>query len=408
MRNFFTLTFKVLIAAISLNLTGNSVWAAPIPDPIYERMFPEYAEICGFGKKDHGNFGGHALLYVKGVCRDLTGDRPLVRRCTAEELTADPGLGTALSVDPVANNAWWVGTSDLDLVLFGKLSLDQSITHETFEDLIEKATQHGIYDGIWPNKKKQAKRPLALSVGRFLAGEGLGTDYALNLAREGSCWKIPLSSEQVTEIVQEANSINLALDKDHPKQWDFLANNCVHFVVNLLAKAGVLEHVPIRLPFPASLIDLEAPSTRILRIGKTIRKGIPKVTQAYKDKLIRSSLLKYHRLPFQYGTILEYIPFHSRGNFNFDSNLRWALPGQIKQLIEMENDPLLTDLKTHLEHYREQLLDAKRLFEAMPLEILILRKHKYETLEFASFYGIYEAWLVESLRDLDEKLDLAN
>ena len=93
-------------------------WAGPVPDPAYERLFPHYAEICGLGKYNGGNFGGHTLLYVKGVCRDRDSALPRVRRCSAQELEAQPHLGTGLSVDPISTNAHWYAVEDLNFVLF--------------------------------------------------------------------------------------------------------------------------------------------------------------------------------------------------------------------------------------------------------------------------------------------------
>lgn len=402
--NQLFLLISILVSALGPSAT-TQVWAAPIPDPAYERLFPNYAEICGFGKKDRGNPGGHAILYVKGICRDTTGDRPLVRRCTVAELETHPHLGTGMSVDPIANNAWWVGVEDLDFILFGNITPDQNLDGGTFEELIQRATAEQTYGQIWPSPKKRIHRPLAIPLGKFLAGEGLGTDFGISLARQGSCWKIPLSPEQVDAIVVEANLINQSVNKNRPPRWNFLSNNCVHFVVNLLSAAGVMEYAPTGLPFPAFLASLEAPSTRILKTGRLVNKGIPPVTRAFKDRLTRRTLLKFQKLPLQYGTILETIRFHEQGNYDFKDNGRFALPGQLKKLAAMELEPKHTDLRVHLEMYLQDLLSARDLFESRPLEQLG-RKKKYRSLKFARFYRVYGAWLETSLADLTAKIAL--
>ncbi|MEO5968713.1 MAG: hypothetical protein ABIQ95_02195, partial [Bdellovibrionia bacterium] len=70
-------------------------------------------------------------------------------------------------------------------------------------------------------------------------------------------------------------------------------------------------------------------------------------------------------------------------------------------------DPKHTDLRIHLENYRENLLSAKELFDATPIEKLV-KKKKYRSLGFARFYRTYEAWLETSLLDVDAKIKLIN
>ena len=45
------------------------------PDPVYERLFPYYVELCATSQfrsklKGEGGVAGHAVMYIKGACKD--------------------------------------------------------------------------------------------------------------------------------------------------------------------------------------------------------------------------------------------------------------------------------------------------------------------------------------------------
>src|SRR5215831_3576111 len=59
------------------------------PDAEYEKLFPYYVELCAasqFRSKLTGEGGGpagHAILYIKGACKDEDALFPQLRRCRA-------------------------------------------------------------------------------------------------------------------------------------------------------------------------------------------------------------------------------------------------------------------------------------------------------------------------------------
>src|SRR5215467_5518904 len=58
------------------------------PDTAYEKLFPYYVELCAasqFNSKLTGEGGGpagHAILYIKGACKDENAPFPQLRRCS--------------------------------------------------------------------------------------------------------------------------------------------------------------------------------------------------------------------------------------------------------------------------------------------------------------------------------------
>ena len=64
------------------------------PDPAYDRLFPYYVELCATSQfraklKGEGGVAGHAVMYIKGACKDERASFPQVRRCHAAATELD-------------------------------------------------------------------------------------------------------------------------------------------------------------------------------------------------------------------------------------------------------------------------------------------------------------------------------
>ena len=56
------------------------------PDPVYDQLFPYYVELCATSQfrsklKGEGGVAGHAVMYIKGACKDEQAPFPQLRRC---------------------------------------------------------------------------------------------------------------------------------------------------------------------------------------------------------------------------------------------------------------------------------------------------------------------------------------
>ena len=84
------------------------------PDTAYEALFPYYVELCAtsqFRSKltGPGGIAGHAVMYIKGACKDEQASFPQLRRCrrVATDLN-DPEHGAGVSVGRWFRNVNWV------------------------------------------------------------------------------------------------------------------------------------------------------------------------------------------------------------------------------------------------------------------------------------------------------------
>src|SRR5215475_16178363 len=56
------------------------------PDPVYDQLFPYYVELCATSQfrsklKGEGGVAGHAVMYIKGACKDQQAAFPQLRQC---------------------------------------------------------------------------------------------------------------------------------------------------------------------------------------------------------------------------------------------------------------------------------------------------------------------------------------
>ena len=88
-----------------------------VPDPLYEELVTHYVELCAVSqyrplKGKLGGIPGHAVMYLKGACRDESSPYPRLRACRyASTDRADPEHGAGVSVNRWLKNVNWVATS---------------------------------------------------------------------------------------------------------------------------------------------------------------------------------------------------------------------------------------------------------------------------------------------------------
>ena len=114
----------VFLSAVSLLLLagcGNTVYSlgdTPDDPALYAKIFPYYIETCavsamkrthGPGFKYQGGAGGHAVVYLNGVCRDAGSSYPSVHMCgDGEHIGGNSGVGP--SSNGHFSNAAWIAT----------------------------------------------------------------------------------------------------------------------------------------------------------------------------------------------------------------------------------------------------------------------------------------------------------
>ena len=106
-------------------LTPDHLLVERHPDPRYDQLFPYYVELCAtsqFRSSDKGRGGvtGHAVMYLKGACKDEQAPFPQLRRCrVAATDPDDPEHGAGISVGRWFRNVNWIAIPGYSLFLRG-------------------------------------------------------------------------------------------------------------------------------------------------------------------------------------------------------------------------------------------------------------------------------------------------
>src|SRR5262249_20636002 len=153
-----------------------------------------YVEICATSQfrsklKGEGGIAGHAVIYIKGACKDEQAAYPQLRRCRviASEID-DPEHGARVSVGRWFRNVIWVATPGYDLFYQGNLKFRERVTEGHFDAAVRNAIFRGIYKGVEFHDYPSAGAGAGLE--NFITNEAIGTDFALQFARSVFCARL--------------------------------------------------------------------------------------------------------------------------------------------------------------------------------------------------------------------------
>jgi hypothetical protein len=180
------------------------------PNTEYEKLFPYYVELCAasqFRSKLTGEGGGpagHAILYIKGACKDENASFPQLRRCHGVATSLqDPEHGAGVSVNQLFRNVNWVATPGYEFVFQGNLAPGERLTLARFEAVEQQAIAKGIYKGVIFHPFPGATSDTDLR--DFLERAGIGTDFALQFARSVFCTRLPVTEAMLSPIIAFLN-----------------------------------------------------------------------------------------------------------------------------------------------------------------------------------------------------------
>lgn len=389
-------------------------------DTAYEALFPYYVMACGSTQETSGNAWGHAVTYLKGVCRERVPPADIevgkkapapwkLKICSADDLSEDVSLageavqkGIFLSANARVANSHWIAVPGRNLGLSGGLPATASLDAKFHEQLLKRIVDLGVYSGLQLHSSSQRQfevRDFGESLDHYLAEYALTSDYGLTLGREVKCWKIPVNIKQMSAIVTWANKIN-----EEVYFWDAIQSNCNHFVVNILAAAKLMKPMPKGLKNLLSLTHL-SPASTLTRIAKKVQAEIPTVDQVFKRPHLKDSLIQFGQLPFQYGVVFETFDFHSFGNVEFVENSEaWGCFGAAKCLKAIDQNKNLTQFDQALNRYYEKILAARKTFESRTLLDRLSDVSKSGRDEYSRIHSAYERWLAETENELVKAL----
>jgi hypothetical protein len=335
------------------------------PDPAYDRLFPYYVELCTisqFSRKDgrRGNPFGHALMYIKGACKDENAPFPRLRRChgTATALD-DEEHGAGVSVGRWLRNVNWIAVPGYDLVFNGNLKPGERLTREHFDKTVKLAIARGVYDGVefHPGWKSSPESTLE----EYVANHSVSADFALQFARNVFCARVPVPEPVLNEIIAFLNDKNIEYATGKADyNWNLVSNNCVHTVRNALAAANIWSPVSVLGVKIRHLFRLAVPANEFVNLALEASEGpLDSYREIQADGPARDALHEFHWLPTRHGALLKTLPVHEPNDiyntafrlFSVQSPLTMARTSDaVRLLSEAPN----VDLKLNLERFRDR------------------------------------------------------
>jgi hypothetical protein len=316
MRSGGRLTGLAMVAA----LAGCTLPLPPVQESDeaqYAALFPYYAEVCavsqidkkpGFGADIRGGPGGHAVLYLNGVCRVRDAGYPTVALCDTDQ--PEPGQGVGISVNAHYQNANWIATEGRDFFLDGGLSPMARLTRLAYRRAQLQAEAQGILDGVTFHDGVFDDMPPGTDRTDWKYEMSIGTDYAIGFARDRYCARVPLDRPRMARVVAFLNDLNAPYKAGQKVfEWDVLRNNCSHMIHNALSAADIWDvWEPERFVLFAAF-DFPVPKNELVNLmRRTNDLPLDDPAALYAVSAARAAVLADGVLPTAPGALAEFRP----------------------------------------------------------------------------------------------------
>lgn len=244
-------------------------------EALYTSLFPTYVEYCALSeikkKPNHGvevlggGPGGHALLFLSGVCRVQGAGYPTVALCPPDQLK--PGVGVGISVNAHFRNANWVATEGRDFFFRGLAEQGEALTDELYWRTQARAREMGILDGIVFHDEVMASKPAGMDPQVFMYEMSVATDYGVALGRDRFCVRVPVTQGELGEVVDRLNAANEPFRTGEKTfEWDVVRNNCAHVIHNVLVPLHLWRHWPTDRFVVISAFDFPVPKNELVSL----------------------------------------------------------------------------------------------------------------------------------------------
>jgi hypothetical protein len=313
-----------LVGAAVIGLPGciNAYYQAPyvaFDERTYAAFYPYFAEYCalsefdkkkGFGVDIEGaGPGGHSVLYLNGACRVRDAGYPVLAMCD-DGPGGMAGMGVGLSVNDHYRNANWTAVGGRDFFYRGALAPGEGVTRAGYKRTEEMAEAKGIYDGVAFHRGALKDKPKDMSLRDYEYDISIGTDYAVGLARDRYCARVPLDRGKMAIIVQYLNALNEPYRSGQKVfHWNVLRDNCTYLAHNALAAVGLWPKLPPDRPLLVAAFDFPVPKNEFVNVmWRTNDMPIAEPDAVYDDAQARAALLQLGWIATGPGALAEARP----------------------------------------------------------------------------------------------------
>jgi hypothetical protein len=380
------------------------------PEPVYEQLYPHYIEVCAVSQirpiaAKKGGSAGHAVMYLKGVCRDDGSPFPALRLCDDDSIDlSDPESGMGISVNRMFKNVNWVGIAGKQLFYHGNLSDDQPLTREYFEVTFRQAVDLGIFRGVEFHDRFLESKPDDLTTEQFIASRSMGTDYALKFGRSIFCARLPVTKAMLGEIVEFLNDLNREYATGEAEyDWSGYHDNCSHTIRNALASAGIWRSKSVNTTKLRQFFNLAIPANEFANLAILANEyPLEDFSRLYEDEVKRESLIERGWLPTRHGALLKTIGVHEDNDL-YDTRFKIfifqapLLKHKSRRVRRMLTERRYLDIETNLLHFKAK-------YEGILRNRLADLELSSEEEDFGDVPRRYYEYIEEQLQDVEDKL----
>jgi hypothetical protein len=414
-RSVFALGVLVLVSACAN--ARFDVPASVNDERVYAALFPYYAEYCavsqikkrpGLEPDTSGGVGGHAVLYLNGVCRDAGAGYPTIRMCDAAAGADHDGVG--ISINAHFRNANWIATPGRDFFFRGALGPNEPVTLSAYRKTQAKAQRLGILDGVEYHAEVFDQLPPGMARRDYMYEVSVATDYAIEMARHRYCARVPLRRDQMARAVDYLNGLN-ALYRDGRRafEWNVFQDNCIHGLHNALAAAGVWEVWPTNRFVLVAALDFPTPKNEFVNLAnRTNDLPLDRPELLYRDEAARRAVVEDGSLPAGAGSLALAVPAMTDNEVYdpdvrlifYDEPLLGSYEGRFRRIF---SERRYTDLRANLEHFQALYVKTRSL-RSSALEVAQGEMSLSREGEFAAFQRHYDRFLARQLQSIGVSL----
>ena len=276
-------TILVLLGLVILLATGcTPLHKEVIPTiqvaSVYDQLYPYYVEVCAVSQirakfAEYGGSGGHAVMYLKGACRDTQAEYPTIEVCDAGTVDlSDPETGVGISVNKLFGNVNWIAVPGKRLFYRGNLEEDQLLDEAHARATIKVVEDLKLFKGVETREYYEESVPEDESEDEFIyrvASDTVGTDFAINFGRTIFCSRLPVTRGMMGKIVENLNEQNRKyVSGETEYKWSGYYNNCSHVLHNSLAAAGVWSSKSVQSYMLKQFFNLSLPANETINLAQ--------------------------------------------------------------------------------------------------------------------------------------------
>lgn len=322
----------VLLAAVAASgcaVTQKREYVAVEPEPVYDELFPYYGSICALSQirakfAKRGGTPGHAVMYLRGACRDEDSDYPRLELCPADVAESSAGdVGVGISVNKTFRNVNWMLIEGRELFFDGYLKPGDVLDRDRGVEVLDRAIADRLWSGIDIHDEYKPPSDSEQDWRYLIASETLSTDFALRFGRHVYCARLPMPRERLGSVIDYLNALNDEYARGEADyNWSGYSDNCAHALHNALAAADVWKEQSVGVTKLRQLFNLSVPANEFANLAlRGNRYPIEDIQRLYRDKKLRQALLEGNWLPTRHGAMVKYLPVH-RPNELYDTEAR--------------------------------------------------------------------------------------